>query len=427
MRVVCSIAALSPALLFACSDPDSACDPTVAGTICTIAGVAGTSGYQGDAPQPALEAELSLPQDVLDAPDGSLYIADWNNHRIRRLTSDGMIEWVAGQGEIGGGIDEPANNDFNHLTSLIWDCETGQNLVVAAWHNSKVRTVNVETGEIVDACGDGRRAYFGDDGPALDATLDLPAAVACDPDRNLVVIDQANQVVRRIDRETGIISRIAGQCIIDGAPPIGPGPCAPGSEPVACSGGSGKWTCGDPESTCGSPCAPSFNGELVTALEMRMAQPFGQSAPPAGRILYDANGNLLFADTSNHLIRRLRASDNMVEIIAGTAPVDGDAKAGYSGDGGPATSALLDQPTDLALGDDGTLYFTDKNNHCIRAIAPDGTIDTVAGRCTERGFEGDGGDPKQALLKLPFGVHYANGTLYIADTGNHIIRSIVLE
>ena len=416
-----ALLALGPALV-ACGPGDEACDPTEPGTICTISGV-GKSGYQGDAPIDALDAEMSLPQDTLTADDGTIYIADWNNHRIRRLNGDGVLEWVAGQGEIGGSLeDEVTNQDFNHLTQLMWDCETGQDMVVAAWHNSKIRTLDLDTGAIVDTCGDGRRAYSGDGGVAHEAALDLPAAMACDPAGDLVIMDQANQVIRKVDA-AGVITRIAGQCIIDAAAPAGPGACA---EPVQCPG-SNKLTCGDPAATCGSPCTPSFNGDMVPALDARLAQPFGQSADPAGRMVYDADGNLLFADSSNHLIRRIRAADGLIEIVAGTPPVDGVAQKGYAGDGGPATGALLNNPVDLALGDDGTLYFTDVYNHCVRAVATDGTISTVAGQCGEFGFEGDGSDPQEALLNLPFGVEYWNGRLHIADSGNHRIRSIILE
>lgn len=396
---------------------DGACDPDASGTICTIAGV-GQDGYDGDDPVPALDALMSLPTDTLVGPEGVLYILDWNNHRLRRLDPDGTLRWVAGRGELGGTLDDPAGDDFNHPTGLIWDCQRGTDIVIAAWHNSKIRTLDLATGALVDTCGDGRRAYFGDEGPALTASLDLPTSLACSPAGDLVVMDQANQVIRRIDA-SGTIHRMAGVCVIDASVTSGePGPC---DAPVQCPGGSGKWTCGDPASTCDSTCAPGYNGDEVEALAMRMAQPVGQSADPGGRLLYDPDGNLLFADSANHVVRRL-APDGRVTRIAG---VPGE--SGYSGDGGPATAAHLNHPTDLALADDGTLYLSDVYNHCIRAIAPDGTIDTLAGRCGEHGFEGDGAEPRAALLKLPMGIEWADGMLYIADSGNDRIRSIVLQ
>lgn len=402
------------------STPDAglpACDLSESGTICTVAG-SGRNGYAGD-DGPALDAELSLPQDTLLAPDGTLYILDWNNHRIRRVTTDGVIEHVAGSGELGGSLDDPANSDFNHPTGITLD-PSGNFLVVAAWHNSQVTTVHLDGSDIIDICGDGRRAYFGDEGPAATASLDLPASVVFDAEGQMIIMDQANQVIRRVDGD-GIIHRLAGQCLIDQPPPNGPGPC---ETPVACPGGSGKLTCGDPDATCGAACAQGYaEGD---ALEMRMSQPFGQSADPAGRMAIDADGAILFADSSNALIRRINP-DGTVTRVAGIPPEGGIAQTGYEGDGGPATEAKLNQPVDIAIGGDGTIYFTDVSNHCVRAIDAEGTIRTAVGVCGERGYEGDRGPATAALLKLPYGVNYAQGTLYIADTGNSVIRAVEVE
>lgn len=406
------------------------CDPEVVGTICTIAG-SGDNGYDRDADTralPALEARMNLPQDMLAAPDGTVFILDWNNHRLRRLTTDGKLEWVAGRGELGGSLDDPANGDFNHPTNIIFD-ESGDNIIMAAWHNSKIRTVDIATGEVQDSCGDGKRAYFGDGGPALTASLDLPASVALDPSGNLIVMDQANQVLRMVDA-AGDIHHVAGRCIVDAPAPAGPGPCPDGVEPTQCPAGangpSGKFTCGDPAEFCGKPCTPGYAGDGIPATEMRMSQPFGQSATPAGRIAFDADGNLYFADTANHLIRMIDP-EGIVHRVAGQPPVDGTPQNGYEGDGGPAIDATLNYPVDLAIDDDGTIYFTDVHNHCVRAIDPDGVMRTVAGACGMKGFTGDGGPPEEALLNLPFGIHWADGILYIADTGNNVIRAIRLR
>lgn len=85
----------------------------------------------------------------------------------------------------------------------------------------------------------------------------------------------------------------------------------------------------------------------------------------------------------------------MVRRVAGQPPDESGYHPGYSGDGGPAVDALISQPADVTLGDDGTLYFSDLGNHCIRAVDPGGIIRTVAGRCSEEGFEGDGGPGNQ--------------------------------
>lgn len=408
-------------------EPEQLCDPNQVGSICTIAG-SGMNGYDlkgDDQAIAALEAKMSLPQDTLTASDRSIYILDWNNHRIRRLDGEGMLHWVAGRGELGGDLDDPANDDFNHPTNLIFERGGEDNIVIAAWHNSKIRHLNLATGVVTDTCGDGKRAYFGDQGPAMNASLDLPASIAWDPDGNLVILDQANQVLRLVDGNDNI-TLLAGRCIIDAAVQ-----CEDGVEPVQCpdgpNGPSGKFTCGDPATECSKPCTPGYSGDDIPASEMRMAQPFGQSAWPAGRIVFDPAGNLYFADTGNAMIRMID-TDGIVRRIAGLPPVDGQPRAGYSGDGGPALAAQLNFPVDLALAEDGTLYFSDVQNHCIRAIDPQGIIRTVAGRCGEKpGFAGDGGPAEDALLNLPFGIELVGNKLIISDTGNSRIRTVLLE
>ncbi len=397
------------------------CDTSKVGNICTLAG-SGSNGYSGDDGD-ALKAELSLPQDTLTAADGTTYLIDWNNHRIRKVTADGKIHAVAGRGELGGTLDDPANSDFNHPTAMLFD--TDGNMLVAAWHNSKIRKIDLTDLSITDTCGDGRRAYFGDGAPAARATLDLPTSIAFAPSGQLVIMDQANMVLRAID-PAGTISLYAGRCFIDNAPPAGPGPCVGSATPVACPMNSGKSTCGVLAESCSKPCTPGYAGDEGPASQMRMAQPFGQSADPGGRIVFDPAGNLYFADTSNAIIRKID-TQGIVHRVAGVAPLNGEAQRGFTGDEGPATSALLDNPVDLALSDDGTLYFTDTYNHCVRSIDPAGTIHTVAGTCGKAGTTGDDGPAKSALLKRPYGLEWVNGLLKISDTGNNRIRVIKLR
>jgi hypothetical protein len=174
------------------------------------------------------------------------------------------------------------------------------------------------------------------------------------------------------------------------------------------------------------PCTPGYSGDDIPATEMRMSQPFGQSASPAGRMAFDPEGDLYFADTSNHLIRMI-GSDGIVRRVAGQPPQDGVPQRGYAGDGGHALDALLNFPVDLELADDGTLYFTDVHNHCVRAIAPDGIISTVVGKCGEKGYSGDGGPASEARIKLAFGIEWVDGRLNVADTGNSVIRTVLFR
>src|SRR5690606_36951974 len=122
--------------------------------------------------------------------------------------------------------------------------------------------------------------------------------------------------------------------------------------PVQCpdgeNGASGKFACGGDMSLCNRPCRPGYSGDGGAAADMRMAQPFGASAAPSGRMVFDGAGDLYFADTGNHLIRRID-SNGIVHLVAGTPPVDDLPQRGYAGDGGDAREALLDYPVDLTL------------------------------------------------------------------------------
>jgi hypothetical protein len=269
--------------------------------------------------------------------------------------------------------------------------------------------------------------YYGDEGPAKKAAFDLPSSIAIDPLTNdLVVMDQANQVIRAIDGD-GNIRRIAGECVIEEiacADGQAPSPCLPNTVNVnkfACYNEADRLVGLAKE--CAKACTPTFFGENVAAMEMRMAQPFGQMATPAGRLDYDDEGNLYFADTGNHVIRKID-TNGMVTTYAGIAPMDGVPQRGYAGDGGPATSALLDYPVYVEVDDDVNFFFADVANHCIRKIDTGGIITRVAGKCGERGFSGDGGDPLEATFTEPYGIELAPGRLYIADSYNNRIRVV---
>ncbi|WP_157069827.1 hypothetical protein [Sandaracinus amylolyticus] len=407
------VAACALLAMTACEpETPAACEPAP-GTICTIVGT-GRAGLAGDDGL-AREAELYLPMDSTIGPNGDLYVVDWNNHRIRVVSDPletSVIETCAGSGRLGDGPPGPVlEADFNHPTDIVFD--GSGHMWIAAWHNSRVRMVDLETDTLSDVAGTGGRNYFGDGGPASSAVLDLPAGLDFDAAGNLYFVDQANQVIRRITT-TGTIERVAGMCVTN--------ECADGETPVACPGGSGRTHCGADVSACDLPCARAYGGDGGPALEARFAMPFGQSAEPSGRIAIAGDGTIYFADSHNHRVRVI-SPDGMIDTLAGTGT------RGYAGDGGPASAAQLDNPVDVELSEDErTLYLTDTFNHCVRAIDLDaGTIDGVAGRCGTRGFEGDGGDPREALLDRPYGIEidHATGNLYVTDTHNHRVRVIV--
>lgn len=405
-------AALAGLTLGACDGAPAEAD---SGEIITIAGT-GVAGFSGES-RPAIEANLYLPMDIIEGPDGRLYVVDFNNQRIRVIGDDGRIQTVAGTGNYGTAEPGPAREaDLTHPTHVAFD-ELGR-MVIAVLSTSKIVRVDLTTGQLEHMCGTGDRDYTGDDGPAAEARFDRPAAVAHDAAGNLYVMDQFNQVIRKVDG-SGTITRFAGQCVIENMPH---GPCMPGETPAACEG-SNKRSCtvdDDPEYGCGpfALCTPGFAGDGDPALEARLGQFTSSNAPPAGRMVFDAGGNMYFADSYNHRIRRID-TDGVITTVAG------DGTRGYAGDGGPASQAQLDRPVDLELAGDGTLYVADTGNSCVRAIAPDGIIRTVAGRCGQRGFDGELGPATEALLDRPYGIALdRDGNLYIADTHNHRIRMV---
>jgi len=337
----------------------------------------GDEGFDGDGKAPTATA-LGKPQDVTLGPDGTLYIIDWNNHRIRQL-KDGIVETIAGTGMLGDAQDGVAlYTNFNHPTNVCFDHDG--TMVIAAWHNSLVKRLDLESGIATTIAGTGARAFGGDGGPAREAKLDLPSSCVVDRLGNIIISDQANFRLRAIE-PNGTINTFCG---------IG----MPGF------GGEGE-RCDSPNVRLGG-----VGGR-------------GQSALPGSRLAIDADNNIFLADSENHVVRRIDADTFEIRTVAGRP-----GEKGYGGDGGPATSALLDTPGDVAVDANGALYIADTFNHRIRLVRPDGTIVTLAGT-GERGFAGDGGPADEAELDRPFGLEVAaNGTVYFADTHNQRIRQV---
>lgn len=354
-----------------------------AGVVCTYLGT-GEPGFNGDG-LPLRETMLYWPVDlVLDENEHS-YVVDWNNHRVRELTESGVLQTVIGSDFPGDGPDDQSDRSpdgasgidvyLNHPTQLMPHADGS--FVLLAWHNHKLRRFDPETGRVT-LLGGGAAGYAGDGGPLRDALLSQPVRAAALPDGGFVVVDQRNQVIRRIDAE-GRIETIAG-----------------------------------------TPMVAGFEGDGGPAREALFNQPTGPSPPPGGGIAVDDDGIVYVADTRNHRIRRIDLERDRITTLAGTG------EPGFFGDGGPAAEAQLDSPNKLTIGPDGRLYFGDEMNDRIRVIdLRTEEIHTAVGN-GEQGFDGDGRAPKETALHRPAGVAFdAEGSLYVIDTYNSRIRRVL--
>lgn len=382
------LAALGALLLAGCGDDDTAPvdttpDPQLSGTIRTWAGT-GDAAWDGDG-HTLLESSFYWPCDMTITPAGDIYIVDWNNHRIRRVTAAGALETVVGTDDIGDGppdlsdLEPPGaagtTVDLNHPTHVL-PMPDGT-LIVTSWHNHKLRQYDPATGLVVVMCG--RAAGFAGDGGTLEELrFDQPSQTVRDASGALFILDQRNQRVRKIAAD-GTISTVVG------------------------TGVSG------------------FGGDDGPPAAAQLNMPAGGNPPTGGAVALDAQGRLYISDTLNHRIRRVDFSANVIETLAG------DGTAGYGGDAGPAAAASLNNPRDIEIGPDGRLYIADELNHRVRVVdLTTGIIDTFAGNGIA-GFSGEDGPPKEASLNRPEGLVFdADGNLFIVDTYNHRIRRVLL-
>ncbi|HET6285091.1 MAG TPA: hypothetical protein VFH73_29305 [Polyangia bacterium] len=370
------------------STPATGCT-SASGTICTWAGT-GEPAFNGDGL--ALRASaLYWPMDVEFAPDGAAYVLDWQNHRVRRADpgADAVLKTVIGTDEIGDGPNPDMGSEvppgvpgttinLNHPTDI--QIASDGTLLLAAWHNHKVRRYSPATGLVELACGS-KPGFAGDGSPAAAALLNQPKSLVINPRTGAIfVLDTRNFRVRRIDPE--------GQHLINTVVGVGT---------VGFSGDGGP----------------------PDAAQLKFQKP-GDNPEPGGALALDQQERLYIADTENQRIRRVDFAANTIETVAGTG------MPGFSGDGGPATEAALNYPRDIEIGPDGRLYIADSDNHRVRAVDLDtGIISTVAGS-GQVGFRGDGGPANLASLARPFGVAFdAAGDLFIADTFNNRIRRVV--
>jgi hypothetical protein len=333
------------------------------GVICTVAGT-GKQQFDGDG-HPALLTSFYFPFEVIFDAQNDPLVLDWNNLRVRRIDPAGTIETILGTGfeafpvDGGLGVDTP----LHHASDIKFD--TLGRLYVAGDHVPVVFRMGTDN-RVFTIAGTTDFGNTGDGGPALQATFTTPFGVLPMADGSFYVADIDANVVRYVNHD-GVINTVAGTGSPGYSGDDGPGPAA------------------------------------------RLAGP--------GRMAADADGNIYWCETKNHVIRRL-APGGTIGTFAGVGT------RGYSGDDGPAIQAQFDTPYDLAFAPNGDLYVADSGNHAIRRIDHNGTITTVVGDGTG-GFGGDGGMARSAELNRPSGVSFdVNGSMWIADTFNERVRRV---
>lgn len=330
------------------------------GTIITLAGT-GEPGHAGDNGS-AGEACLNEPKGLALDGKGNLYIADAENHVVRRVDlASGLITTVAGRPEKGNGASGPSRA---HAPAEDEDPFADP----PAGQTEKFVQLSDLSGTVRYVVGTGKSGRFGGDGgPATQATLNFPGAVAVDCQGNLYIADTMNHRVRKVDAATGVITTIAG------------------TGQHRCSGDGGPAT------------AAALNEPAALAVDER--------------------GNLYIADQSNNRVRKVDLNTGTMTTVAGTG------ESGYTGDGMPATEAGLSGPSGLTLGPDREIYIADTFSGRIRRIDPaTGLISTVAGDGGEYRFSGMPNEFSTSLSR-PYGIALDGaGNLLITDSDSHLIR-----
>jgi DNA-binding beta-propeller fold protein YncE len=328
----------------------------------------GQKGYSGDY-GPAIYAWLDTPGGIALGPSGDLYIADSNNHVVRRVDTRGDIEPIAGSHDLGAGF----SGDNGPAIIAQLDTPDGVcvapdgDLVIADSHNDRIRRVDRPTHVISTIAGSGESGYDGDDKAATEAALDTPSAVACAPNGDIYVADTLNYRVRMIDAKTGLIHTVAGDGEAGDALNVGDG-------------------------------APAAKAHLNM---------------PSDVAIDRTTGDIYIADMHHNRIRKVDAKTHTISTVAGSGVW------GNAGDDGPATAARLAGAAGIAVvpepGGKVTLFIADYYNGNVRAVGPNGIIRNLS-------------DEGHVAFGAPTRVAYSRtrGLLYVADSTTDQIVPLII-
>lgn len=390
----------------------------VSGVISTVAGT-GICGYSGDGGK-ATGAKISFPLGVVVDAQNNVFFGDAFNFRVRRLDSSGSISTIAGNGKPGycgdGGLAVKACVGFPWALAI-----SGSDLYIADTNNCRIRRVS--GGVISTVAGNGTCDYAGDGGLATKASLNSPEGVAIyglPGSQTLWISDSYNSVIRKVDMNSGIITTFWGDgacgyplqqlCFPEGIVVDANGDLfvadTNNQRVLAWENGTGYIVL-----EAGGQ-GQGFNGDGYLGTSTMLNFPTD--------VAVDTAGNLLIVDDGNDRIRKGSAFQ-LVTTVAG----------GYIGDGGQGLLSSLNSyrmgsqaSSGIAFDPQGNLYVADTDNNRVRKVSTAGVITTIAGTGIT-GYTGDGGPASNATLSFPSGVVVdQHGNVFIADTGNLVVRKV---
>ncbi|MDP8982702.1 MAG: hypothetical protein M3O35_19160 [Acidobacteriota bacterium] len=391
------------------------------GKIRTVAGN-GQTGFSGDG-GPALNASFyfQLRASLALDPSGNLLVGDDLNQRVRKITLDGNVNTIAGNGlfHLSGNGGPATSASIDNPTGVVTD--NSGNIYFTEQLLSRIRRVTPD-GAISVYAGNGTRGYSGDNGPAAQASLSFPQYLAFDSNGNLYFSDSLNSVVRKIDGN-GVITTYAGNGTLAYGGDNGPALKASFMFPSGLTfDGANNLIIADNQdnririvfangivNTLAGDGTPGYTGDNGVSPKSRVNGPVGVRGYATG---------IYFSDQGNQCIRRIDLNTLIITTVAGNG------KAGYTGDGGLATNASLNFPSNVDFDSAGNMYIADTRNGVIRIVDSKGVINTFAG-ANKRAL-GDGGPAIDAGIGSPVDVWLdANDRVLISDPFFNRIRAVL--